>query len=166
MKMVNHRLVRIRLPPFRREILLAAGDDDPEMFGHTGRAAGRRRFFLGQRQVDVAAETAHRYAHAQAFFQVLDVTMEEVIGPLVRLMNERVMHVEHADAGLAFLDSGYMWVVLPQGRRRGADVGLEPAGRGLVQVADGGREHDNVARALKRAQDQPLHGRCLFRGSE
>ena len=58
-------------------------------------------------------------------FEVLDVAVDEVVRPLVALVNQRVVDVEAFDAGLPLVERGEVRVVLPQRRGGGADVGLE-----------------------------------------
>lgn len=156
--MIDHLLVALGIPPFGREVVLAAREDDPI----TAVQAGRRGLSFLLRQMNVATKACHRNAQPQLLLQVLHVTVQEVIRSLIALMHERIVHVEDLHAGVILPQGREVGVMFPQGRRRGTHVGLELSRRRRMQITHGRSQHDDVARALERAQDQALHG-CSIR---
>jgi hypothetical protein len=165
-EVIDHLLVAVGVPPLGGEVVLAAGHDDPEAVGDAHRGVRGRRLPFGGGQVDVAVEAGDGDAQAEALFEVLGVAVEEVVGPLVALVDEGVVHVEGADAGVALAEPREVGVVLPEGVGGGADVGLEAGGVGGVQVADGGGQHDDVAGTLEGPQDQALGSAGVRHGHE
>jgi hypothetical protein len=107
--------------------------------------------------MDIAVKARDGDAQIETLFQVLDVAVQEMVGPLVRLVDERIVHVEHFDVRRAFLEGSDERIILPEGVGRGADVGLKPAGVGGVQIADSRGQHQDVAGTLKRFEDETLH---------
>lgn len=53
--------------------------------------------------MDVPFELRDRNADAESFFQELDVAVNKMVRPKVTLMNGRVLHLQHLDAGVSFL---------------------------------------------------------------
>ena len=62
---------------------------------------------------------------AEPLFQVLREAVEKMVGPLIALINQRIMHFERFDVGIGFVKRCEMRVVLPQLLTRCADVDLE-----------------------------------------
>ena len=160
-EVVHDPLIAGGVPPLGREVVLAPGHDDPEGRPGPRTRDGRRGLLLRLGQVDVAPEAGDGDAQAEAVLEELDVAVDEVVGPLVALVDQRVVRVQHLDARLALAQRREVGVVLPEGRAGGPHVRLELPRRGGVQVAHGGGEHQDVAGALERPQDQSPHGAPL-----
>ena len=156
-EMVDDRLITVGVPPFRREVVLPAGDQDPIPISHPAFSSGRRKSAFLLRQMNVALEQAERNGDAQLLLQELRVSVDEVIRPLIAFVNQGVVHVQRLDAGRSVPQFGDPRIVLPDRVGGSADVRLEFAGVGGVEVSHRGAEHDNVARALKRPENQLSH---------
>jgi len=155
-EVIDHALEAGRVPPLGGEVVLAAGHHDPEVLRQIRGDAGRAGLFLLGTEVDVAAELGDRDAQLEVLLQVLRVAVQEVVGPLVALVDQRVVHVQYAHTAVIIAKPRQVWVVLPQGRRRGVDVGQESSRRGGVQGANRGRQHQHVAGTLERFQNERL----------
>src|SRR5487761_1873454 len=87
--------------------------------------------------------------------QVLAVAFEKMPRPLVRLIDQRVVHLDRPRFAVIISHGGDVRIVLPNRGRAGANVGLIAAGILSVQLPDGGRHGHDVAGALERAEDEP-----------
>src|SRR5260221_12158703 len=92
-----------------------------------------RLFFL--REMDVAVKCSHGNLEAELLFEILRVSVDEVIRPLIALVNERVMHVERLDPRIALAQSSDVRIVLPERVARRPHVGLETSWMREVQIA-------------------------------
>ena len=105
----------------------------------------RRRLSFLVGQVDVPREFRHGDAEIELLFQVLHISVDEVIRALVALMNGRIVHLEHPNARIAFVQRRQMRIVVPNRLGRSPHVRGEASGISPVQVPDGGGEHDDVS---------------------
>ena len=157
-KVINHFLVALRVPPLRREIMFAARNDDPEALRDTNvvEDARHRLFFIGQ--IHIAMEPGDGNGDAQLLFQVLGISMDKVVGTLVALMYQRVMHVQRLNARVALLQRRDVRIVLPNRIGRGTHIGLKPTRTSGMQITNRRRQHENIAGTLKRSKYQSSHG--------
>src|SRR5438105_3698152 len=86
------------IPPFGGEVVLAASNEDPEWFRKLNPAEDGRRGALAFGEVNVAAKPGQRQADVQPLFQVLAITVQEMVGALVALVDERIVHGQDFDA--------------------------------------------------------------------
>jgi|ERR1043165_246804 hypothetical protein len=112
--------------------------------------------------MQVSLEPSHGNAEIELLFQVLSIPVDEVVWPLIALMDERIMHVDQLDARVAFTQTCDMGIVQPQGIGGRPDVRPELAWTRHVQISHGSGQHQDVARTLKRAKDEVSHkyNRC------
>ena len=157
LELIDHRLVTGRVPPLGGEVILAARDHDPEAV-RKRLGAGRQLAPLVVVEMNIAMKLRRRDPHSQLIFQELEIPMDEVVGPLIALMNQRVVHVQHGHARIALLQRREIGIVLPESIGGSADIGHELTGARRVQIAYGGGEHDDVAWTLARTQNQASHG--------
>ena len=61
----------------------------------------------------------------------------------------------------ARLEGGYVRIILPEIGAGGADIGQEVARIAFVQIAHGGRQHDDVTGGLVITQDELAHPALL-----
>jgi hypothetical protein len=66
------------------------------------------------------------------------------------------MQFERADLGIIVVERGQVGIVLPDFPAGCSHVDQESAGIRELKVAHGGRHHDDVARAERAFEDQPL----------
>ena len=57
----------------------------------------------------------NRNTHPQVLFQELSVSVNEVIGTLIALMDQRVFHLDRFDSRHSFLKTRQMRIVEPEG---------------------------------------------------
>ena len=86
------------------------------------------------------------------------VTVNEMIGTGIALVYKWIVHFYGADFRIPLPERRQMGIVLPQGIGRGPDVDDKFSGVGFLQVSDRRGQHHNVARTLKRAENQVMHG--------
>lgn len=93
----------------------------------------------------------------ETLFEVLCVTVDEVIWALIALMNQWIVHVDHFDTAIGFREACNTRVLFPNRIGGRANVRLKLPGIGKMEIANSRREHQNVTRALAREQDEPSH---------
>ena len=156
LEVVDDLLKPSRVPPLGGEIVLAAGDDDPEIIAPTDLVFLdlAHPAFLKVGEMDVAAERRHRDSQAKLVFEVPGISMDEVIRPLVTLVDQVVAHGDRPDQRVFIIEEGEVGVVFPDFSRGGPDVGAEPTGVGEVKVADRGGHHDHIAGTQLAGENQ------------
>src|SRR6185437_15907438 len=97
------------------------------------------------RQVDIALKRGDWHFYTQLRFKVLMVAVNKVQRPLVALIDQRIMHLDGTDAGVALFKFRDMRIMLPEFRRRGLYRCGITIGMGQMQVSYGSREHYNIA---------------------
>jgi hypothetical protein len=63
--------------------------------------------------MDIAGETGDRDPHVQLLFEVLRITVNEVIRALIAFVDQRVMHLDRLDSRLTFAQAGDVGVIEP-----------------------------------------------------
>src|SRR5580658_1672481 len=107
--------------------------------------------------MDVAPEIREFNLQVQAAVQKVYKSVQEMPRLLVATINQRVLTVDGFHPLLVWLERCYVGVILPEAGAGGADIGQEIARIGSVQVAHGGRQHDDVAGGLVIIQDEFAH---------
>ena len=107
--------------------------------------------------MNVSLELGERNLEIELLLQELYVAVQEVIGPLVALMDQRVVHREGLHVPITIGELGNPGVMLKECVRRRPDIGLKASRVGAVQVPHGGGEHYEVAGTLKRLENQLEH---------
>ena len=165
LKVIHHRLIARGVPPFGREVVLAPGHQNPDRSGTPCSTPGGgdvlllgrkwmspRKAVKGIRRPTAAPRTAHT---------------REGSGRAAGCSGEWPGNACPAPARPPpLLEAGEVRVVLPEGVGGRAHIRREPAGMGRVQIANGGRQHHDVPRTLKRTQHQPTHGCCPQRAPD
>jgi hypothetical protein len=117
----------------------------------------RHPALLLRREVNVAAKVRGFEVRAELLLQIIDEAVDEVERPMIALMNQRILAVDLLHLRVIFGERSDEGIVLPQRAARGARVSGELAGKREMQVAHRSREHHDVARGLKIAQQQLSH---------
>jgi hypothetical protein len=156
----DHLLVALGRPPLDRVVPLAARSEQPIGPGNAPRLLHpvEPLPFLG-REVHIPTVVGGLNPEPQLVVQVLDEAEEEVVGRGVALVDDGVVTVDHSNSRLALVELGEPWVPDPQIGAGGPDVGGEASRVAAVEVPDRRGQHDNVARGLRVAQDQPFRSR-------
>jgi hypothetical protein len=84
-----------------------------------------------------------------------------MVGPRIRLMDERIMALNRLYARLA-VEACDVRIMLPERVSRSANVGLELAGVRQMQVAHSGGEHQHIAGALERVKPEAANHRAIL----
>ena len=63
--------------------------------------------------MDVALELRYGNGHPQLLLQVLRIAMNEVIGPLIALIDQGIVYVDGPRGGVGLVKPGDIGVVLP-----------------------------------------------------
>jgi hypothetical protein len=162
-EVLHDLLVAARGPPLDRVVELPAGGEQPE-----ARRAPPRVLHAPEPvplllpEVDVSPELHGLDLESQDVVEVFGEAVEEMVGNGVDPVDEGIVTVDDLDAGLPFLEGRQVGIVQPELGARRAHVGLEAARITKVQVPDGRRQHQDVARGLEIAQDQLRQGAtCL-----
>ena len=91
--------------------------------------------------------------------------MKAVVGRFVTAIDERIMTVDLLYASVRFTERSEMRVVLPKFRAGGADVREKSSRMTAMQIAHGGRQHNEIAWRQKIPEDQlAFHGKNPAKG--
>ena len=94
-KMINHLLVASGLPPFDGEIEFSACCHEPEGTSANFLHPGKGGFLLLLGEMDVSFELARQNTNAEPFTQIFNEPVDEMVGALVALVNQRVVAGQH-----------------------------------------------------------------------
>lgn len=154
LEMIDDFLHAPRVPPLDGGVRLAAIHHDP-----VGSVAGgllfdrRPAHHLVRGHVQVAVEGTLLDLDAKDFGEVLAETVDEVVRPLIALVDQRIVGIYPLHIGIFPVKSGQVGVVFPQVWAWGVDASQEHAWIALVQVSDGCGQHQQVARGLAVVDD-------------
>ena len=123
-KVVDDRLIPPWVPPLGRKIVFTTGHHDPEAAAKSQLLHLRHPFLLVLSQMDIAFKLCQRNPHTELGFKKLNIPVQEVVRSGVRLMNQRILHLDDANARLEFLNGREKRIILPKVRRGSANVGL------------------------------------------
>src|SRR5262249_33055617 len=136
-EVIDHRLETTEVPPFNGEIILAARDDNPKRNGPTGQLLNRGRLGLFLcRKVNVTLEARWLDLHPESCVQIINKTVQEMIGRAIGFADERIMAFQDLHARLRCFERPQVGIVLPKLRAGSADVDCELARIALVEIAD------------------------------
>ena len=158
-KVIHDYLKCGRVPPFCGEIEFSTRHDDPEWTTNSCFLNLRDPSFFTVVQMNITLELRDWDSDVQLFFEELNVSMNEVIRDVVRVMNQRVMHLDHTDAAIVFIEWRDVRIVLPELRTRSTDVGQKLLRVSAMQVSNRRSEHHNVTGRERRFENQALHSR-------
>ena len=150
LEVVDNLLVRVGVPPFCGEIVLPPGNENPEMLWNLWQ---QRNLLFGLRQINVPIEAAERDSYPKLLLKVLWIAVDEVVWPLIRLMDQRIVHIQELHTAVPLLERCKMRVVFPKGWCRSSNIRVIGSRVSQVEVADSRGQHHNIARTLKRLQN-------------
>jgi hypothetical protein len=101
LKVIDHRLKTGRIPPLGREVILAAGNHDPKAFFQAQLGKRQRARLLFRRKMNVAGELREGNRYTQSLLKELGIAVQKMVGPRIRLMDERIMALDRLYARLA-----------------------------------------------------------------
>jgi len=157
-KVIDDFLPAAAMPPFDSVIVLPAGHDDPVRAGlPQGRLDQTQTLLFFRAEVDIALKCCRTDTQAKLVVEELDKPVNEMVWQIVAPVNQWIMADHGTYFWIAFVQRRQMRIVLPQGRAGRAHIREESSGIGTMQVPDGGREHDNVARRKPVFKDPLFH---------
>jgi hypothetical protein len=131
LEVFHHRLKTLGIPPFRREVILASGNDNPEIVSDSKFREEARLLFFLLCEINLAMKLGYGNCEPELLFQVLGVCVYEVVRALIALVNQRVVHIQRLNARIGLVQRRNMGVVVPQ------FIGRRPHIR-LILVREGG----------------------------
>jgi hypothetical protein len=146
-EVIYDSLVAIGVPPFRGEVVLAASYNNPEVIGELERRLKFALFLVSE--MNIATERSQRNPHVQLLFQVLSVSVQEMVGTLVALMDKRVVHIDALHVRVCLRERSNVRAIFKQAVGRSANIRLKLTRVSAVKVTNGSREHHDVAGTLK-----------------
>ena len=154
-EVVHDLLIASRVPPFDGDIVFTPGIDDPKRYGFAGEFVdlGIPGLFL-RGQVDVTVEAGGADVKFEPFVQVVDESMQAMVGELVRKINQRIFAFQSFDSGILFIQEGEVGIVLPDFRTTRANIRRKLVGIPFMKIPHGGGQHHKVAGRKTVFQDQ------------
>ena len=104
--------------------------------------------------MDVSFELARQNTNAEPFTQIFNEPVDEMVGALVALVNQRVVAGQHLGFRVILSEGGKVWVVQPQIRARSSDIRQKISRKSGVQIPDGRSQHHDVSGALMVGKDE------------
>src|ERR1043166_9366201 len=126
-KMVYDFLEATMFPPLDCEIVLASRHDNPErhVLPYNFTHLREPRFFL-RGNMNVAAEFGRRDLQVQFVVKKLDESMDEMKGPLVALVNQRILTLQNGRFWIFFIQGRQVGIVFPQLIARRPNIRKKP----------------------------------------
>ena len=144
-KIIDHFLVPLDGPPFNREVILAAGADDPKRDVFSGQLPERRRSRpFGFGQVNVTAELRWLEPQIEPAVQKIQKVKDVVAGPPAALRYEHRVTAQRLHGGIQSVQRCDIRIVRPELGENCPHIRYELAGVMPVQIPQGGRQHHHV----------------------
>jgi hypothetical protein len=136
--MMDDLLITLGLPPFDRQIILAARRDNPKRDGLACDFVNLGipgLLLIGE--MNVTLKDGRFYVKAQAVIEELDKTVEAMVRRLITLVNQGVGAFNCRGFWIIIRQGRDVWIVLPQVRAEGSNVREKSSGIPMVQIAHG-----------------------------
>ncbi len=161
-ELFDDRLPAAEMPPFNGVVQLAACHDDPIRKIKAGDLLDERRnALLCMRKVNIAREPREFDLQRKLIVEVIDETVQEMHGSLVRRADQGIMAFKDFDFRIACIQRTEIGVVLPELRAAGANVSEELFRITFVEISNRCGKHHQVARRLIIDENQLLHSRVM-----
>src|ERR1051325_7500930 len=112
-ELVNHLLVSVRRPPFNADISFSPAGNDPK--GNIGTRQFmdlRCPLLLFRRQMNISPEFGRHDLKIQFLIEEVDISMETMVRPIVRVVNEWISAVDDRNVPVPFVTPGHIRRVL------------------------------------------------------
>ena len=158
LELIHDRLIAVAVPPFDRHLMASARDDEP-----VGKIRprqfvdGRAGSLLRRGKMDVALELRAADVQPQLPVQVVDESFENVVGNLVRPVDQRQLTVDDLDLGIVLIEMTQVGIVVPNLATRHPHVGEEGARITAVQIAHRCGELHRVSQRKPSPENQLPH---------